>query len=50
LENLIRALKVDATVEAVERVRGLETDEHPPPLPRRAEPGQGVLPLEHTTH
>jgi len=50
LENLIRALKVDATVEAVERVRGLEADEHPPPLPRRAEPGQGVLPLEHTTH
>ena len=47
LENLIRALKVDATVEAVERVRGLETNEHPPALPHRAEPGQGVLPLEH---
>jgi GTP pyrophosphokinase len=50
LENLIRALKVDATVEAVERVRGLEAEEHPPVLPRQPEPGQGVLPLEHSTH
>ena len=50
LENLIRALKVDATVEAVERVRGLETEEQPPALPRRTDPGQGVLPLEHAAH
>ena len=27
LENLIRALKVDTTVEAVERVRGLDSDD-----------------------
>jgi guanosine-3',5'-bis(diphosphate) 3'-pyrophosphohydrolase len=50
LENLIRALKVDATVEAVERVRGLEAEEHPPVLPRQPEPGQGVLPLELNVH
>ncbi|HXJ00264.1 MAG TPA: bifunctional (p)ppGpp synthetase/guanosine-3',5'-bis(diphosphate) 3'-pyrophosphohydrolase [Micropepsaceae bacterium] len=48
LENLIRALKVDLAVEAVERVRGLDTDysseAHVP-----AET-QGLLPFEHARH
>jgi len=50
LENLIRALKVDATVEAVERVRGLEPDHGAARLPGQPEHGQGILPLEHTRH
>jgi len=50
LENLIRALKVDSTVEAVERMRGLDPDEHGLALPARPEAGQGILPLEHTQH
>ena len=48
LENLIRALKVDPTVEAVERVRGLDTDgegAHPPVAET-----QGLLPFEHARH
>ena len=49
LENLIRALKVDATVEAVERVRGLDTDNQGTMLPGHLE-GQGILPLEHARH
>ena len=48
LENLIRALKVDLAVEAVERVRGLDPDysgeAHVP-----AET-QGLLPFEHARH
>ena len=50
LENLIRALKVDSTVEAVERMRGLESDEHGLQVPAGTEAGQGILPLEHTRH
>ena len=50
LENLIRALKVDTTVEAVERVRGLDSDDAGARPPGRPEPGQGILPLEHTRH
>ena len=50
LENLIRALKVDATVEAVERVRGLEPDHGAARLLGQPEHGQGILPLEHTRH
>jgi hypothetical protein len=50
LENLIRALKVDAAIEAVERVRGLETEDRAPKTLGRPEPGQGVLPLEQTRH
>ncbi len=50
LENLIRALKVDSTVEAVERMRGLDPDEHGLAIPGGPEPGQGILPLEHTRH
>ena len=43
LENLIRALKVDSAVEAVERVRGLDTDNQGAnPL----ESAQGMLPFE----
>ena len=49
LENLIRALKVDLAVEAVERVRGLDTDDsgeaHLP-----ASETQGLLPFEHARH
>ena len=49
LENLIRALKVDLAVEAVERVRGLDTDDsgesHLP-----AGETQGLLPFEHARH
>jgi hypothetical protein len=40
-------LKVDAVVEAVERMRGLEDEEQKPRLPAQPEPGQGILPLEH---
>jgi guanosine-3',5'-bis(diphosphate) 3'-pyrophosphohydrolase len=46
LENLIRALKVDAAVEAVERVRGLDTDNQNGGLNEI----QPALPLEHTKH
>ena len=50
LENLIRALRVDSTVEAVERMRGLDPDEHGMAISGGPEPGQGILPLEHTRH
>jgi len=43
-------LKVDPTVEAVERVRGLDPDDHVPAIAGRPEQGQGILPLEHTRH
>jgi GTP diphosphokinase / guanosine-3',5'-bis(diphosphate) 3'-diphosphatase len=47
LENLIRALKVDSAVEAVERVRGLDTDNQgATPL----ESAQGMLPFERAKH
>ena len=47
LENLIRALKVDSAVEAVERVRGLDTDNQGAnPL----ESAQGLLPFERAKH
>jgi GTP diphosphokinase / guanosine-3',5'-bis(diphosphate) 3'-diphosphatase len=47
LENLIRALKVDSAVEAVERVRGLDTDNQGAnPL----EAAQGMLPFERAKH
>jgi GTP pyrophosphokinase len=47
LENLIRALKVDAAVEAVERVRGLDTDGQGSAIPREI---QAALPFEHAKH
>jgi len=47
LENLIRALKVDPTVEAVERVRGLDTDGDGAHV---ASESQGLLPFEHARH
>lgn len=50
LENLIRALRVDSTVEAVERMRGLDPDDHATSVPGDPERGQGILPLEHTRH
>ncbi len=47
LENLIRALKVDSAVEAVDRVRGLDTDNQGAnPL----ESAQGLLPFERAKH
>ena len=46
LENLIRALKVDSAVEAVERVRGLDTDNQTAALNEI----QPALPLEQTKH
>jgi hypothetical protein len=49
LENLIRALKVDSAVEAVERVRSLETDESGNGHLTAAET-QGLLPFEHARH
>ena len=48
LENLIRALKVDPTVEAVERVRGLDTDGEGAHV--SAAESQGLLPFEHARH
>src|SRR5258706_1086310 len=48
LENLIRALKVDPTVEAVERVRGLDTDGDAGHM--AAAETQGLLPFEHARH
>jgi GTP diphosphokinase / guanosine-3',5'-bis(diphosphate) 3'-diphosphatase len=50
LENLIRALRVDSAVEAVERMRGLDPDDHGMVISGGPEPGQGILPLEHTRH
>jgi len=51
LESLLRALKVDLAVEAVERVRGLDTDDQAEKgaLPRLLE-SQGLLPFEHARH
>jgi GTP pyrophosphokinase len=47
LENLIRALKVDSAVEAVERSRGLDTDNQAASNPMEA---QGMLPFERAKH
>jgi len=47
LENLIRALKVDSTVEAVERSRGLDTDNQGA---SGTSEGQGLLPFERAKH
>ena len=47
LENLIRALKVDSAVEAVERYRGLDTDNQ---AARATSELQGALPLERAKH
>jgi len=48
LENLIRALKVDSAVEAVERVRSLDTDDSGEP--HLTGETQGLLPFEHARH
>ena len=48
LENLIRALKVDSTVEAVERSRGLDTDNQA--AASGTHEGQGLLPFERAKH
>jgi GTP diphosphokinase / guanosine-3',5'-bis(diphosphate) 3'-diphosphatase len=48
LENLIRALKVDSTVEAVERSRGLDTDNQA--AASGSLEGQGLLPFERAKH
>jgi GTP pyrophosphokinase len=47
LENLIRALKVDSAVEAVERSRGLDTDNQAAGSHMEA---QGMLPFERAKH
>jgi GTP pyrophosphokinase len=47
LENLIRALKVDSAVEAVERYRGLDTDNH---AASTSSEFQAALPLERAKH
>ncbi len=47
LENLIRALKVDSAVEAVERYRGLDTDNH---TASASSEYQAALPLERAKH
>ena len=47
LENLIRALKVDAAIEAAERMRGLDTDHQERDSYGEVQPG---LPFEHTKH
>ena len=48
LENLMRALKVDSAVEAVERSRGLDTDNQGAgSAPHEA---QGILPFERANH
>jgi len=47
LENLIRALKVDSAVEAVERYRGLDTDNH---AVSTSSEFQAALPLERAKH
>ena len=49
LENLIRALKVDSAVEAVERVRSLDTDDSGNAHLTAGE-AQGLLPFEHARH
>jgi GTP pyrophosphokinase len=49
LENLIRALKVDSAVEAVERVRSLDTDDSGDTHSTAGET-QGLLPFEHARH
>jgi guanosine-3',5'-bis(diphosphate) 3'-pyrophosphohydrolase len=49
LENLIRALKVDSAVEAVERVRSLDTDDSGE-APLTVGETQGLLPFEHARH
>ncbi len=49
LENLIRALKVDSAVEAVERVRGLDTDDLGK-APLTVGETQPLLPFEHARH
>ena len=49
LENLIRALKVDSTVEAVERVARARHRQSGAPPPARIE-GQGLLPFERAKH
>ena len=47
LENLMRALKVDSAVEAVERSRGLDTDNQGASAHPEA---QGILPFERANH
>ena len=49
LENLIRALKVDSAVEAVERSRGLDTDNQGGGGAGHPE-AQGILPFERAKH
>jgi GTP pyrophosphokinase len=49
LENLIRALKVDLAVEAVERVRGLDTDDQGNGRIAAVMEAQGMLPFEQAT-
>ena len=49
LENLIRALKVDLAVEAVERVRGLDTDDQGNGRIGAVVESQGLLPFEQAT-
>jgi GTP pyrophosphokinase len=49
LENLIRALKVDSAVEAVERSRGLDTDNQGAASSSHPE-AQGILPFERAKH
>jgi GTP pyrophosphokinase len=48
LENLIRALKVDSAVEAVERSRGLDTDNQG--AASTSHEAQGMLPFERAKH
>jgi GTP diphosphokinase / guanosine-3',5'-bis(diphosphate) 3'-diphosphatase len=50
LENLIRALKVDSAVEAVDRVRGLDTDNEGNGAYRLGHETQPNLPFEHVKH
>jgi hypothetical protein len=49
LENLIRALKVDLAVEAVDRVRGLDTDDQGNGRIAAVMESQGMLPFEQAT-
>ena len=49
LENLLRALKVDLAVEAVERVRGLDTDDQGNGRMAAVMEAQGMLPFEQAT-
>jgi GTP pyrophosphokinase len=50
LENLIRALKVDVAVEAVERARGLDTDDNGGDGAFGHREVQPTLPFEHVKH